>query len=167
MGETISNAVGKLIKSQQGTVSYTDNGKDVVVTSKPAHYSMKIELIDKQARKEKKASVRLSKTYTYPKEIEGAVLWDMLLTMRETILGLPECHDAWNNSFGKSWRQLYIDETIENVSRSGKWADSNYANAYIAGYKRGERKHKADDTVTDLPTTDPDTTPGTVQGAQV
>lgn len=147
MSQVIDNAVGELIKRQQGTVSYTDNGKEVVVTSKPAHYSVHVQLIDKEARKRKQSSVRLDKTYTYPKEIEQAVLWDMLIEMRKAIIahtGEQGCK-SWDDTFGVSWPQLLIAKPkptkVEQPKipelKQGRWV--NKATGEIYKYRGEER----------------------------
>lgn len=110
MSNTIDVAVGELIKRQHGTISYTDTGKEVVVLSNPAHYSLNIKMIDNKARKNKKASVKLDRTYTYPKEIEYAVLWDVLVKMRGAIIQYTSAKEqiSWNEIFGEKYPQLMI-----------------------------------------------------------
>ena len=141
MAQIIDNAVGELIKRQQGTVTYTDNGKEVVVISKPAHYSAHIQLIDKEARKQKKSSVRWDKTYTYPKEIESTILWDMLSEMRKAIIAHTgeKGIEAWNNTFGKA-RPAYRINSPKSV-----WGDRAYINGYASGYHQAERKYRKSD----------------------
>lgn len=116
---SISSAVGELIK-HQGTIKYTETPDEVEVIYEPVHFVASIKLIDNRALRAKKRAVVLYKKYTFPKQLESEVCWDILYTMKRAAEQRPEMHKSWNSVFGVKWPELRIsvpDEFLDTPER--------------------------------------------------
>lgn len=96
-----------LMKNELAT--FSDSDDNVKIIKKQCVAS--IQVIDKKQQARKKKAVIVRKTYDYPIELEAAVCWDILYTLRDFALNHADVQESWNSIFGVKWPELLISKT--------------------------------------------------------
>lgn len=108
MNYRLSEAAAALIARDE-LQSYSVDGNSVTIIKKPPkHYAVNLKVINKNARQKHKAAVVVDKSWTYPKELESEVCWDILYTLRDFALEHEEVQKSWNEIFGEKHPVLFI-----------------------------------------------------------